>query len=225
MIGQPADYTASMPGKLLARLRLRPTRPVHRTATVRERILRLFATSAPSRSRFGVRGRRTLALAVALLLAACSKSGSDTPAPAPIPDQPSGTASVIQVADPQVASQLLKGFHGVEQGSWRWTEKEFSVSLKPPAPGKPATLQLKLSLPEVLLKRLQSVTLKAVVNGVALPSETYTQPGAHVYAQSVPANALTGESVRVDFTLDKALGPDESDRRQLGVVVSSVALE
>ena len=165
--------------------------------------------------------RILLSLVVAALLAGCSWSSSE----APSPDQSSSAASVLQMADPQVVSQLLKGFHGVEQGSWRWTEKQFSVALKPPAPGKPATLQLKLSLPDVLIKRLQSITLSATVNGVALPSETYTEAGAHVYAQSVPANALTGESVRVDFSLDKALGPDDSDRRELGVVVSSVGLD
>lgn len=132
---------------------------------------------------------------------------------------------MVQVADPKNTAQLLKGWHAVEQGSWRWTEKQFSVALKPPAAGRPATLQLKFSLPDALLQRLHSITLSASVNGVALPSETYTQPGAHVYAQSVPANALAGPAVQVDFSLDKALGPDDNDRRELGVVVSSVGLE
>lgn len=168
--------------------------------------------------------RILLPLVAAALLAACSRSSSEAPAASP-PNQPSGAASVLQMADSQIVPQLLKGFHGVEQGSWRWTEKQFSVALKPPAPGKPATLQLKLSLPDVLMKRLQSITLSAQVNGVALPSETYTEAGAHVYTQSVPASALTGEAVQVDFSLDKALGPDENDRRELGVVVSSVGLE
>ncbi len=165
--------------------------------------------------------RILLPLVVAALLAACSRSSSEAPTPGP----PAGAASVLQMADPQAVPQLLKGFHGVEQGSWRWTEKQFSVALQPPAPGKPATLQLKLSLPDVLIQRLQSITLSATVNGVALPSETYTESGAHVYTQSVPAQALTGASVRVDFSVDKALGPDDSDRRELGVVVSSVGLE
>jgi hypothetical protein len=167
--------------------------------------------------------RTVFILAAAVGLAGCSRSEPEAPAPAAEPA--SSLASVIQVANPQSASQLVKGFHAVEQNAWRWTEKHFSVALKPPAPGKPATLQLKFSLPEVLLKKLQSITLTATVGGVALPSESYTQPGAHVYAQSVPANALAGESVQVDFTLDKALGPDENDRRELGVVVSAVGLE
>jgi hypothetical protein len=168
--------------------------------------------------------RILLPLLLAALLTACSRKSSEVPA-APPPEQPASAGSVLEMADPQAVPQLVKGFHGVEQGRWRWTEKQFSVTLRPPAPGKPATLQLKLALPDVLIKRLQSVTLSATVNGVALPSETYTEAGAHAYTQSVPANALTGESVRVDFSLDKALAPSDSDRRELGVVVSSVGLE
>jgi len=167
--------------------------------------------------------RFVVLLASALLLAACSQ-----PPPEPASEPAAQTLSidsVIQVADPKATAQLLKGFHVVEQGSWRWTEKHFSVALKPPIPGKPATLLLRFSIPDAVLKRLQTVTLGATVGGVALPSQTYTQAGAQVYTQSVPASALSGEKVQVDFALDKALAPDENDRRELGVVVSSVGLE
>jgi hypothetical protein len=167
--------------------------------------------------------RRLLWFAAAVFLAACSQSEPEAPA-APA-EQPPGPASVVQVADPKAAVQLLEGWHAVEQNAWRWTQKRFAVSLRPPAPGKAATLQLKFSLPEALLKRLQSVTLSAAVNGVALPGETYTAPGAHVYARSVPANALAADVARVDFSLDKALPPGEVDSRELGIVVSSVGLE
>jgi hypothetical protein len=36
---------------------------------------------------------------------------------------------------------------------------------------------------------------------------------------------LTGESVRIDFKLDKAIAPSESDLRELGVVAHSIGLE
>lgn len=162
--------------------------------------------------------------AVLLLLAACSRSSEPTPVAAP-PEQLSGPASVVHAADPKAAAQLLQGWHGVEQGSWRWTQKQFSVALKPPGGGQPATLQLKFSLPDVLIQRLQSITLSATVNGTPLPPQTYQQAGAQVYTQSVPGAALVGEAVRVDFTLDKALAPSDADHRELGVVVSSVSLE
>lgn len=161
-----------------------------------------------------------------LLLCCCSRRQQENQAPVVSEEQPfPGLTSVVYVADPKVTAQLLKGWHPVEQGSWRWTEKQFSVALKVPAAGKPVTLQLKFVLPEPLMARLNSVTLTATVNGVALPPETYSKAGDQVYTRSVPAAALPDEVVRVDFRLDKALPPDAADRRELGVVVSSVGLE
>ena len=40
--------------------------------------------------------------------------------------------SVLAMGDPKVEPQLVKGFHGVEAGAWRWTEKQFTVALRPP---------------------------------------------------------------------------------------------
>jgi hypothetical protein len=36
---------------------------------------------------------------------------------------------------------------------------------------------------------------------------------------------MTGDAVRVDFELDKAIPPSEQDARELGIVVSKVGLE
>ena len=40
--------------------------------------------------------------------------------------------STVHAADPKSSIQLIKGFHGVEQNSWRWTMGRFAVTLKPP---------------------------------------------------------------------------------------------
>ena len=40
--------------------------------------------------------------------------------------------SVLNLGDPKVEPQLIKGFHGIEAGAWRWTEKQFTVALRPP---------------------------------------------------------------------------------------------
>ncbi|MBI3698725.1 MAG: class I SAM-dependent methyltransferase [Acidobacteria bacterium] len=126
---------------------------------------------------------------------------------------------------PESNAQLLEGWHELEGGSWRWTERRFVVALKTPAPGRPATLRLKFLLPPELLARLHSVTLSATVNGVPLAPQTYTGAGDQIYARSVPAAALAAESVRVEFQLDRALAPDEADHRERGLVVSYVWLE
>src|ERR1700683_5395787 len=44
-----------------------------------------------------------------------------------------GTAMVIDVGDPKRERQLVSGFYAIEANSWRWTAKDFTVSLRPPA--------------------------------------------------------------------------------------------
>ncbi len=172
------------------------------------------------------REKSSLAGVLILLAAGCSShrdSGvtvvhEEAPAPK--------LASVVQVADPAAAIQLLQGFHEVEQGSWRWTQKQFSLLLKtPPGGARGATLELKFALPEPVVARLGAVTLTASVSGSPLGPQTYTRPGDHVYSRTVPPAALAGEAVKVEFHLDKALPPGGADGRELGLVVSSVGLE
>ena len=126
---------------------------------------------------------------------------------------------------PESHAELLEGWHELEGGSWRWTERRFMVVLKTPAPGRPATLRLKFLLPPELLAWLHSVTLTATVNGVPLAPQTYTGAGDQIYARSIPAEALAGENARIDFQLDRALAPDETDHRERGLVVSYAWLE
>ena len=133
-------------------------------------------------------------------------------------------ASLIHVGDPRNASQLVSGFYDIEEHSWRWSSGKFSVLLRPPrsAARKGAVLQLKFAIPDVILAKLKTVSLAASVNGTPLTPETYTQPGSFVYTRDVSPSLLSGESVKVDFSLDKTLPPTDTDQRELGVVVSTV---
>src|SRR5436305_6415100 len=40
--------------------------------------------------------------------------------------------SVLMLGDPKIEPQLINGFHGIDDGAWRWTEKQFTVALRPP---------------------------------------------------------------------------------------------
>ncbi len=142
-------------------------------------------------------------------------------------EQPPPLAPVIHVADPRTSFQLLKGFHALEQNSWRWTAGKFSVVLKPPARAAQngATLRVKLTLPEPISQRLGTVTLSATVNHQALPPESYAKAGDYIYTRDVPGSALAGESATVDFALDKALPPGDVDQRELGIILTTVGLE
>jgi len=135
-------------------------------------------------------------------------------------------ASTINMGDPRSSTQLVKGFHSIEQNAWRWTAGSFSVMLQPP-PGAPQSVNLVVSfgLPEPVIDKLKSVTLSATYNGAALPSETFSTPGDHVYLKPVPASAMTTNVARADFTLDKFLPAGAVDQRELGIVVKSISLE
>jgi hypothetical protein len=147
-------------------------------------------------------------------------------APPSAAEPPSGALlSSVHMGDPAAAAQLLEGFYGVEQGVWRWTARKFSVALQPPAAAQDTQIEFKFTLPEAVAERLKSVTLTARVNGADIGSETYEQAGDQVFSKPVPAGALQGGALNVEFELDKALQPTEADQRELGVVAISVALK
>jgi len=161
------------------------------------------------------------ALSLALVLAApgCKKRSSDA-------EEPYRMQPAVRMSDARAQMQLVSGFYGMEQGAWRWTKQNFSALLRPPAGAaqKGATLQLRLTVPDVVISKLQSVTLSGAINGLALPPETYDHPGTYVYTRDVPADQMGSESAKIDFHLDKVMPPNPPDVRELGVVVLSLGL-
>jgi hypothetical protein len=135
-------------------------------------------------------------------------------------------ASTVRMGDRLAAGQLASGFHGVENNAWRWTERKFAIDLGTPAGAaeKGAILELKLTVPPPTIAKLQSVTLSASVGGTALAPETYSAVGQHTYRREILPGALAGETVRIDFELDKAMSPGGGDVRELGIVANSIGL-
>ncbi len=171
-------------------------------------------------------GRTAAAAAILLTLAVAPGCKRHRPVVQTTEEAPM-LASVIATADPNVARQLVNGFYGVEQNSWRWTAGRFSVVLRPPAAASAngATIQLKLAIPDVVIAKLKALSLSAYVNGTPLAPESYTQAGQFTYTRDVPANLLSGDVARVDFSVDKTLPPSPSDQRELGVIVSMIGLQ
>ena len=135
--------------------------------------------------------------------------------------------STLYLDDPRGTPQLLKGFHTLEQGAWRWTEKVFAVALKPPpvVPGLEVNVELTFSIAEASISRLGPLTLTAALNGSPVGSETYGQAGDYTFTKPVPADVLASETIEAVFELDKVLPPTGSDLRELGVIAVSVALK
>jgi hypothetical protein len=142
-------------------------------------------------------------------------------------EQPGRLAPFVRMGDRRAQMQLWKGFYGIEGGAWRWTARQFSVMLLPPAGAdrNGARLEFHLSVPAVVIDKLKQISLSASIGGQALKSDTYRQPGDYTYAADVPAELLAGESVKVDFQLDHVMPPIPPDVRELGMVAQSVGLQ
>lgn len=134
--------------------------------------------------------------------------------------------SVVQMGDPNAEGQL-SGFYGIEAAAWRWTKREFSVELAPPAGAaeKGAWLRVKVTAPDALIAKVGTVTLSAKVAGKQLAPETYSAAGTYTYERELAGADLQGKSAKVEFALDKAMPPAGGDARELGIVVLSAGLE
>jgi len=133
-------------------------------------------------------------------------------------------ASLVRMNDPNASAQLLSGFYSLENNSWRWTSGKFSVLLRTPlTAAQGAVVTFAFSLPDIVIRKLRKVVITASVNGTKLKSAEFDKPGANSFTADVPPALLTGESVKVDFTLDKTVPPDV-DKRDLGVVANSIGI-
>lgn len=108
-------------------------------------------------------------------------------------------------------TQLVDGWHVLENEAWRWTKRQFSLTVAPGA----QRLSLKVKAPANLGFPL---TLVARVEGTAIASHMLTEPGDFECAQAVPA----GEEVLVEFELDRALPPDATDGRERAIIVREI---
>jgi tRNA (mo5U34)-methyltransferase len=138
------------------------------------------------------------------------------------PVTPQGDVRAFLLADSRVAIpaqgfQLDRGWHELEYGAARWTERRFSVRLDVDAPLAPATLRFLFHLPEALMERRPHTGLRASVNGSPLPPAEFSTPGEHEYNATIPS--LPACVAVIDFELDAATGPTDADQRELGVMV------
>jgi len=109
--------------------------------------------------------------------------------------------------------KLLEGWHPLEQNSFRWTERRFSIELRraPSAAFSALRFDFRLAAPG-------PVTLSAAVNGIAVPPATFVEEGNQSYPIQVPREALATSPIRFDFTVDKCL-PAGLDERELALLV------
>jgi tRNA (mo5U34)-methyltransferase len=112
---------------------------------------------------------------------------------------------------------LERGWHELEHGASCWTERRFSARLEVASPLAPATLRFLFHLPEALVERRPQTRLRASVNGSPLPPAEFLNAGEHEYSATLPS--LPAGVAVIEFELDAAVGPTETDQRELGVMV------
>ena len=169
--------------------------------------------------------RRLILLLLPIALAACKREAQNPQAL--IQEKTGPLVSVVNVNDAAASAQLVRGFYTLEAGSWRWTMKQFEVALKAPpgAADKGATLNFKLAAPEAIVSKLGPITLNGTINGLALAPETYSKSGDYTYTRDIPAAALKGDTVVVQFAADKGIPPSAGDARELSLIAVSIGLE
>jgi hypothetical protein len=183
-----------------------------------EGFLQAVAEAHPSVRWFSVRGRNGAKFAEIAEIEPNSL-GHEIPVAA-------GMVPSVSMGNPALASQL-EGFHRIEEGGWRWTKREFSVILGAPnlSGRADSRLLLQLYIPDSSIQKLGPIALTARVGAHALPPETYRHGGRYIFMRDVDAAWLTPGPNRIDFTLNKVLPPMPPDRRELGIIVMSAALE
>ena len=79
-------------------------------------------------------------------------------------------------------------------------------------------------MPQALIERYGPVTLHATADGVPLPSQTLHESARFTYRAKLEKTPSAGSPVQLDFWLDHALPPSDSDERELGIVVAALDL-
>ena len=140
--------------------------------------------------------------------------------------RPPEVVSVARAGDPEVATRFTDGFYNVEAGAWRWTAKEFSITLNPPAHAgeRGAKLVMNLVIPDPAIQRAQFIELSSSVAGLKLAPQVFAKAGAYTYERDIPPDRLQGKEVRLDFAVDHTIPPTKTDLRTLGIIVSQIGL-
>jgi hypothetical protein len=110
-------------------------------------------------------------------------------------------------------TQLVDGWHTLENGAWRWTKRRFSLTVVPGA----QRLNLQVTVPPNLELPL---TLTAHAAGEFLATHTLTHSGDFDCVQTLPA----GAEVLIEFDVDRALPGDATDGRERAIIVRAIDL-
>jgi hypothetical protein len=125
----------------------------------------------------------------------------------------------ITAADSTFAGKTT-GFHALEEGAWRWTKKDFSITF--PATSRAVNMTVHLTVPDACIQKVGTMTLAIRLGDHALAPETFSKSGDYSVTRPLEPAWLSAGPNRFDFSLDKAISPDG---RELGVIFLSATLD
>ncbi len=111
-------------------------------------------------------------------------------------------------------TQLVDGWHVLEQDAWRWAQRHFSIAV---VPGN-RRVSLHVTIPANLAPPL---TLTARVSGELIATHILPAPGDYQCAQHVPP----GAGFLLEFHVDRALPPDATDARERAILVRDIEID
>jgi len=115
--------------------------------------------------------------------------------------------------------ELVSGWHAAEHGGWRWTERVFSVRVKPDAGFRPSRVTMKVFIAPELLEQMGTIRMDISCDGKKLEPFIFEEPGLHTVTRAVDPQGI------VRFELDRAIAADTRDTRERGVIVSDITFE
>jgi hypothetical protein len=132
---------------------------------------------------------------------------------------PAPTPAVLDLhaADPDFLKQST-GFHVLEQGGWRWTMREFSLTF-PTYAAK--TLTIHVNVPEVAIQKLGAITLSIRAGEHVLAPEVFSRAGDFHVTRTLEE----GWGTRFEFRVDRTLAPTAQDSRELGIIFVDARLD
>ncbi len=135
-------------------------------------------------------------------------------------EEESDLSSSVLMSQPRDAAQLLTGFYNLEQDAWRWTARQFSVSLAPPAPRaeRPGRLEFRFTIPDIAAADLKGVHIQASVEGRSLGSFQSNQAGEQLATFDIPKELMKADALIIEFSLDKTIPHREAETRELGLI-------
>lgn len=115
---------------------------------------------------------------------------------------------------PRYSIQLLDGWHDLEQTSYRWTERRFSVLVKRPYLFQPSIVRFRFRL-----TREHVATLNVSVNGVPVAPQQFAGAANHCCEVDLTGRCSEPGPIRLDFSTD-ARADAARDERELALLVA-----